>query len=115
MPACFQPSTALPVPNVYVNRRQGLVVTLLTPTGALLLETPRTKVTACSSRLPCARGSCVHTRAVHWHLLGLMLYLRHNTADDESQFLVDTIPCPGSKGRRIRAGLVNKLSAVNVR
>lgn len=115
LPACFQPSTTLPVPNVYVNHRQRVVVTQLTPTDTLLLETPRTKVTACSSRLPCARGSCVHTRAVHWHLLGLMLYLTHNIAEDKTQFLVDTIPCPRSKGRRIRADLVNKLSAVNVR
>lgn len=115
LPAYFQPSTALPVPNVYVNHRQRVVVTLLTPTGALLLETPRTKVIACSSRLLCASGCCVHTCAVHWHLLGLMLYLRHSVAEDKIQFLGDKIPCPGSKGWRIRADLVNKLSTINVR
>lgn len=82
--------------------------------GCSHLETPRTKVTACSSRLPCASGSSVNTHEVHWHLLGLMLYLRHNIAEDKIQFLVDTTPCPGSKGRRIRADLVNKLSAINV-
>lgn len=82
--------------------------------GCPPLETPRTKVTACPSRLPCAGGSSVNTHAVHWHLLGLMLYRRHNIAEDKTQFLVDTIPCPGSKGGRIRADLVNKLSAINV-
>lgn len=44
-----------------------------------------------------------------------MLYLRHSIAEDKIQFLVDTIPCPGSKDRRIRADLVNKLSAINVK
>lgn len=53
----FQPRTALPVPNVYANHRRCLVLTLFTPTGALLLETPRTKVTACSSTFPCARAA----------------------------------------------------------
>lgn len=59
------------------------------------------------------QGSCVRTHAVHWHLLGLILYLRHNITEAKIQFLVDTMPCPGSKGRRVRADLVNKLSAID--